>query len=128
MNENNTSPFFADMYGKLQWSHQQSCRQLVTWISWVVYITFPVLKVLLIKVKRFNYQFFYFLLFHISFYTSTDIIFRWGTYLYVSLFLSAHPSVVHHIYISGTMHHVIIIFGNQFFHFLKFSFLVLLGG
>ena len=44
-------------------------------------------------------------------------IFRWGTHLYMSPFLSVrpsicpsvHPSVVHHI--SGSIHHLIIIFG-----------------
>ena len=39
------------------------------------------------------------------------LIFRWGTHLYMSLFLSVHPSVVHHI--SGTIHHLIIIFGTH---------------
>ena len=35
--------------------------------------------------------------------------FRWGTHLYMSLFPSVRPSIVHHI--SGTVHHLIIIFG-----------------
>ena len=42
-------------------------------------------------------------------------LFRWGTHFYMSLFPSVHPSVcpsvVHHI--SGTVHHVIIIFGTH---------------
>ena len=40
--------------------------------------------------------------------TTRNEVFRWGTHLYMSLFLSVHPSVAHHI--SGTVHHVIIIF------------------
>ena len=73
-------------------------------------------------------------------------IFRWGTHLYMSLFLSARPSVrpsvtQHHI--SGTLHHMIMIFGiytyvkwwylhffifNFFFIFWKIWFFRLLGG
>ena len=78
---------------------------------------------------------------------SSDCFFRWRTHLYMSLFLSVcpsvrpsihlsvirsfcpsvRPSVVHHI--SGTVHHVIIIFGTHvsnddmswcFFRFFKF--------
>ena len=44
-----------------------------------------------------------------------NFLFRWGTHLYMSLFRSVHPSVhlsvVHHT--SGTIHHLIIIFGTR---------------
>ena len=39
-------------------------------------------------------------------------IFRWGTHLYISLFPSISPSSVTH-HISGTVHHLIIIFGTH---------------
>ena len=57
-----------------------------------------------------------------------------GTHLYMSLFLSVHPSVPHHI--SGTIHHLIIIFGThlqnddisrRFFHFFIFFYFDFLG-
>ena len=61
---------------------------------------------------------------------------RWGTHLYISLFLSICPSVAYHI--SGTIHHLIIICGThvlnddismQFFSFfLNFRFLGCYGG
>ena len=62
-------------------------------------------------------------------------IFRWGTQLHISLF-SVRLSVAHHI--SGTVHHLIVIFGTQIqngdisrflFHFFKnFDFLGCYGG
>ena len=44
---------------------------------------------------------------------SNNCFFRWGTHLCMSVFPSAHLSVMHHI--SGTMHHI----SRNFFHFFK---------
>ena len=54
---------------------------------------------------------FYFIVLSQSF--SSLILFRWGTHLYVTFSVrpSAHLSIAHHI--SGTVHHLIIIFGTH---------------